>query len=150
MCLIFFCYETSKVQYFYDVGLASYLLGMESIKHVEIHPLRGNLFENLVLIDLLKYRYNLGLRNNLNFYRDSRGNEIDIIYRRGAHVFPIEVKSAETVSPDFFKGFIAFEKIVSELPFGKAVIYAGDREETRGDITIAPAFKIREILKEVD
>jgi len=66
--------------YFYDVGLASYLLGIENLTHLESHPLRGNLFENLVIAEILKFRFNQGKGNNLNFYRDSTGNEIDVIF----------------------------------------------------------------------
>jgi uncharacterized protein len=133
--------------YFYDVGLASYLLGIENISHVESHPLRGNLFENLVLMEILKYRYNQGKRNNLTFFRDSIGNEIDIIYSIGQHLLPIEVKAGETVSTDFFKGFKNIEKIVSTLPFGKIVLYNGEREETRDGIKI---ITIKELTKTLD
>lgn len=136
--------------YFYDVGLASYLLGIENISHVEIHPLRGNLFENLVVMEILKYRYNQGKRNNLNYYRDAQGNEIDILYGAGAHVLPIEVKAGETVAGDFFRGLYALEKLIADFPFGKAVIYCGSREETRKDIRIVNAFSIPDILNRVN
>ena len=59
--------------YFYDVGLAAYLLGIEEEFHLENHPLRGNLFENLVLMEILKYRFNNGKKSNLNFYRQRGG-----------------------------------------------------------------------------
>ncbi|MFQ5651455.1 MAG: ATP-binding protein [bacterium] len=135
--------------YFFDIGLASYLLGIENISHVENHPLRGNLFENLVLMEILKFRYNQGKRNNLNFYRDSRGNEVDIIYRVGQHILPIEVKAGETVAADFFKGLRVFDKAVPELPFGKAVIYGGDRVETRHDTKICRVMDIPELLEQM-
>ena len=60
--------------YFYDVGLASWLLGAEDERHVRYHPLRGNLFENLVIMEALKYRYHRGERSNLYFWRDGKGN----------------------------------------------------------------------------
>ena len=132
--------------YFYDVGLASFLLGIENTSHIETHPLKGNLFENLVLMEILKYRYNQGKRNNLNFYRDSHGTEIDVIYNVAHNVLPIEIKSGETVVSDFFKSFSAFKNVVPDLPYGKLVIYGGDREESRRDIQIAPVTKIKTIL----
>jgi predicted AAA+ superfamily ATPase len=135
--------------YFYDIGLASYLLGIEKISHMETHPLRGNIFENLVLMEILKYRYNKGKRNNLNFYRDSNGNEVDIIYNLGQHVLPIEIKAGETVASDFFKGIRAFDKVSPDLPYGKVVIYGGSHEETRGDIKIAQVTDIYEILNQL-
>jgi len=64
--------------YFYDVGLAGYLLGIEDRQHIVNHPLRGNLFENLVVAEALKYRLHRGRRNNLFFWRDAKGNEIDL------------------------------------------------------------------------
>ncbi len=132
--------------YFYDVGLASFLLGIESLSHVEVHPLKGNLFENMVLIEILKYRCNQGKRNNLNFYRDSQGNEIDVIYNIAHNVLPIEIKAGETVIPEFFKGFTAFQKVVPDLPYGKAVIYGGSQKQTRGDIHVLPVTEMKEAL----
>ncbi len=132
--------------YFYDVGLASFLLGIESLSHVAMHPLRGNLFENLVIIEILKYRCNQGKRNNLNFYRDSQGNEIDVIYNLAHNVLPIEIKASETVIPDFFKNFAAFQKIMPNLPFGKVLIYNGDQHQSRGNIEVVPLWKMKEFL----
>ena len=135
--------------YFYDVGLASYLLGVENISHLESHPLRGNLFENFVLMEILKYRFNRGRRNNLNFYRDSLGNEIDVIYNIAQNTLPIEIKAGETVASDFFKGFYAYQQVIPELPFGKVVIYGGDREETRQDIKIIGLSGIKNVLDRI-
>ncbi len=135
--------------YFYDVGLASYLLEIESITHLESHPLRGNLFENLVIAEILKWRFNNGKKDNLNFYRDSTGNEIDVIYNIAQHILPIEIKAAETVAPDFFKGFRALAKVIADYPHGRIVVYGGDREETRQDILITNVLGLLERLKEI-
>lgn len=132
--------------YFYDVGLASYLLGIENKSHVFHHPLKGNLFENLVVTEILKYRFNKGKRNNLNFYRDSAGNEIDVIYNIAQNALPIEIKAGETVAAEFFKGFKVFEKIAGSFPFGKLIIYGGTREESRGNTKIVNFSKIKEAL----
>jgi len=135
--------------YFYDVGLASYLVGIENMAHLEIHPLRGNLFENLVIAEILKLRFNQGKRNNLNFYRDSTGNEIDVIYNIAHHIVPLEIKAGETVAPDFFKGFYALEKVVDEYPYARMVVYGGDREETRHDIVITNVLGVLERLRDI-
>jgi hypothetical protein len=84
--------KTPKL-YFHDVGLASWLLGVESAAQLATHPLRGALFENLVVCDVLKYRYNSGRRGNLHFYRDSSGLEIDLIYPLAGRHLPIEIKA---------------------------------------------------------
>lgn len=135
--------------YFYDVGLASYLLGIENVSHVEAHPSKGSLFENLVIMEILKHRFNQGKRNNLNFYRDSLGNEIDVIYNIAQHALPIEVKAGETVAADFYRGFQVFEKVVPDLPYGKVVVYGGTREETRRDIQITQVCNIQKILDDL-
>jgi predicted AAA+ superfamily ATPase len=136
--------------YFYDVGLASYLLGLENENHVSRDPLRGNLFENLVLMEILKYRYNTGKRNNLYFYRDSKGNEVDIIYEIGREVFPIEIKAGATVTNDFFKGLKKFLKFYHYNPYGGAVVYGGDDVQLRTDIKVYPVWMIDELLEFVN
>jgi len=132
--------------YFYDVGLASYLLGIENESHIDHYPLKGSLFENMVLMEILKYRFNQGKRNNLNFYRDSAGNEIDVVYNIAQYVLPIEIKAGETVAADFFKGFKVLEKVTGNFPLGKLIIYGGSREETRRNTKIVSIIKIKEIL----
>ncbi len=98
------------------------------------------------MIEVLKYRYNRGRRSNINFYRDSIGNEVDLIYNIGAHFLPMEIKSSETIISDFFKGLKAIEKVVPNLPHGKCVIYAGERAEHRQDIQISNVANISKIL----
>ncbi|MGD2091288.1 MAG: ATP-binding protein [Candidatus Aminicenantes bacterium] len=132
--------------YFYDVGLAAYLLGIENESYLENHPLKGNLFENLVLMEILKYRYNCGKKNNLNFYRDSTGNEVDVIYNIAQKVVAVEIKSAKTIHTDFFKGLQAFESTLPETILAKALIYGGDRSETRKGIHIFDVYGIKKFL----
>ncbi len=139
--------------YFYDVGLASFLLGIENIAHLETHPLRGNLFENLIIIEALKYRYNSGRTNNLNFYRDNTGNEVDLIYNIGNNAIPFEIKAGETLVKDFFKGLNIYEKIFPKFSsdnFSKYVIYGGNNSQTRGNIKIKPYYKFYNVLKSFD
>ena len=121
--------KTPKL-YFYDVGLASYLLGIENTKHVETHPLRGSLFENLVVVDLLKKRYNAGMDNNLFFYRDNHGNEIDVIQEAGSKVTAFEIKSAQTFTPHFLKGLDYLRKIAANYAGESYLIYDGAEEMT--------------------
>jgi hypothetical protein len=121
--------KTPKL-YFYDVGLASYLLGIENTTHVETHPLRGSLFENLVVVDLLKKRYNAGMDNNLFFYRDNHGNEVDVIQEAGSKVTAFEIKSAQTFTPHFLKGLDYLRKTVSQYSSDSKLIYDGVEEMT--------------------
>jgi len=136
--------------YFYDTGLASFLLGIEKKSYLETHPLRGNLYENLVVMEVLKQRYNKGERDNLNFYRDKTGNEIDLIYNIAQHIITIEIKSSETISKDYFKGFRSIEDgLGAENIYKKILVYGGDREEKRNDIYISNIYKICSLINKI-
>jgi predicted AAA+ superfamily ATPase len=132
--------------YFCDVGLAGYLLGLENERHVSRDPLRGNLFENIAVIEAMKYRFNRGLRSNLFFYRDSGGNEVDLIMEIGPDLFPVEIKAAETVISDSLKGLKKFAGLVSELPWGSGLLYGGSDIQIRSDVRIYPLTKIHDML----
>ena len=137
--------KSSKL-YFYDVGLAAYLLGMESEIHVSRDPLRGNLFENLALIGAIKYRFNRGKKNAVTFYRDSRGNEVDMILESGREVFPIEVKAGATIADDFFKGLKYFSRVAGEPSHGSGLIYGGKEIQQRGNFRIYPITAMEEMF----
>ena len=132
--------------YFYDVGLASYLLGIENEGQMSRDPLRGNLFESMVVMEALKFRLNRGKRDNMTFYRDSSGNEVDLVLEFGSSVFPVEIKGGMTVSRDYFKGLQHFEKNNLALPIGGAIVYGGDKNQVRGNISVYPAARFHELL----
>jgi predicted AAA+ superfamily ATPase len=112
--------------YFYDVGLAAHLVGIQQESHVTAHPLRGALFENMAVIEALKFFWHRGKRAALHFYRDSDGNEVDLLLELPGGVFPIEVKAGETVNPDFFRGLKAFARLYHRPPpNGGALLYGG-------------------------
>jgi hypothetical protein len=136
--------------YFCDVGLAGYLLGLENERHVSRDPLRGHLFENIAVIEALKYRFNRGLRSNLFFYRDSGGNEVDLIMEMGPDLFPLEIKAAETVMPASLKGLRKFAGLMPELRWGSGLLYGGDDVQMRSDVRIYPLTKIHEMLAALD
>jgi predicted AAA+ superfamily ATPase len=132
--------------YFYDVGLASYLLGIENENQVARDPLRGNLFEGMVVMEALKFRLNRGKRDNMSFYRDSSGNEVDLVLEVGSSVFPVEIKGGVTISRDYFKGLRSFEKNNLELPIGGAIINGGTETQVRDNISVYPAARFHELL----
>lgn len=111
--------------YFTDPGLAAYLLNIENISQISRDPLRGNLIENLVILDLMKYRYNKGLDHNLYYYRDQHQNEVDVIYKTGEQLIPIEIKAAQTITMQFFKGLKHFEGISKGRCSVGFLIYSG-------------------------
>jgi predicted AAA+ superfamily ATPase len=110
--------------YFYDTGLCCSLLELENESHVNTHPLRGALFENLIILELLKARYNNGQRGNLFYWRDRTGNEIDVLIDQSSQVIPVEIKTASTFNTDYVKGINYWKKVNPDTK--KAfVIYTG-------------------------
>ena len=123
--------------YFFDVGLAAFLLGIENEKQVSRDPLRGNLFENMVIAEALKYRFNQGQKSNFYFYRDSKGNEVDLLQVSGSDLFPIEIKAGMTINRDYFKGLNHFAKVFpGDIPGGAGLVYGGRDVQKRTDVDI--------------
>ena len=114
--------------YFCDVGLATYLLGIENVSQIARDPLRGNLVENLVILELIKSRWNQGLEHRLFFYRDSHHNEIDVLFQNGHDLIPIEIKSAKTFNQSFLKGLSLFKDLIGDRCQSPSLIYSGDDE----------------------
>ncbi len=131
--------------YFTDVGLATYLLGIEELNQVSRDPLIGNLFENMIVIEAVKSRYNQGLDPNLFFYRDNNRNEIDMIYKKSKKLIPIEIKYAKTIHSDFFKSLKKFNKITAKASRGY-LIYSGNRFFKTENIEIKHFSKCYEIF----
>ncbi len=137
--------------YFYDIGLASYLIGLESELHASRDPLRGNLFENMVVIEALKYRLHRGKRNNLCFYRDSGGNEVDMVVSMGHNLFPVEIKAGETITNDFFKGLKTFKKTFpTNTTLNSGLIYGGESIQIRRDVKIYPVTGVHTLLESIE
>ena len=115
--------------YFIDTGLACTLLGIRVKGQLNCHPLFGNLFENLVISDMLKTRHNMGFQGDLFFWRDNTGHEIDLIIERQDGIFPVEIQSGQTLLPDFFKGLNYWEKLNGNAT--GALIYGGGENQLR-------------------
>lgn len=123
--------------YFYDTGLAVALLEVENPEQLALHPFRGNLFENMIVVEFLKRRYNAGKSNNLFFWRNNVGNEIDLLLVKGNIRIPIEIKSGQTVTGDYFKGIEFWNKMTQTE--GGYVVYGGDMMQKRSNgITVVP------------
>jgi predicted AAA+ superfamily ATPase len=123
--------------YFYDTGLVCSLLGITQVDQIPLHPQKGSLFENFAINELVKERFNNNEPHNLYFWRDSTGNEIDIVIDKGTSLYPIEIKSGKTVTSDYFKNFDFWSKITGTT--GGTVIYGGDQIQKRSNgITVLP------------
>ncbi|MCF6237047.1 MAG: ATP-binding protein [Gammaproteobacteria bacterium] len=101
----------SPKYYFMDVGLLTFMLGIKKKEQISRDPLIGNIFENLVVLECFKERYNQGKLANLYYFRDSNGNEVDLVFQNGRELIAIEIKSAVTYSKDQLKGLKKFSEI---------------------------------------
>ena len=138
--------KTPKL-YFTDTGLACHLLGIESVQQLARDKMRGALFENFIIMEAMKRRYNQGKESNLYFYRDSHQNEIDLILKSSSGLYGIEIKSAMTYHADFEKALKQMDGWINEPVLGKAVVYAGSLENTVGDIKLLNYAHLREMLE---
>jgi hypothetical protein len=130
--------------YFYDTGLLCYLLGIQGAKQLKNHPLRGNIFETFVVADILKQRFNSVQDNNLYYFRDNTGNEIDLILDYSDKVTPIEIKSGETFSEDMLKGLNYYDKLAKgkyrDKPY---LIYGGNKSFDFKDFKVLSVQNIK-------
>lgn len=111
--------------YFYDTGLLCYFLGLESESQSPFHYLHGEMFENLIIAEIFKFRIHQGQQPSCFFWRDSKGNEIDCLLEWGTQLIPLEIKSTRTMNPKFWRGIQYWEKL-SGQKINSAVIYGGD------------------------
>ena len=135
--------------YFYDVGLACYLIGIENAGQVATHPLRGALFENMVVAEALKHRFNRGRESNLSFFRDSRGLECDLFYETGHGIHAIEIKSGATVASDYFTSLNRVAELIPSIS-AKTVIYGGTARQSRTDSEVLPPAELSGALERLE
>jgi len=114
--------------YFHDVGLASFLLGLRNTAQLERDPLRGMVFENLVISECVKHLYNTNQQRDVWFYRDSHGNEVDLLVQDGRNLIPVEIKVSSTFHPDFLKGIKSIRALFPRKIDVAYVVYSGETE----------------------
>lgn len=111
--------------YFVEPGLAAYLLGIESANQASRDPLRGNLFENIVVLEAFKQRLNQNKEPNLFYMRTEKGVEVDLILKKEGILYPFEIKSAMTPNKEFSKNLKSFCESEKDSS-GMNVIYVGE------------------------
>jgi predicted AAA+ superfamily ATPase len=122
--------------YFYDTGLAAYLLGIESSEILSRHFVRGPIFENYVASELIKFRFNKGMESNIYFWRDHHGREVDFVIDKGTRLDAIEVKSAATITKSFFEGLNYWNSLSPDSH--QYLIYGGEMHQDRSQIKVLP------------
>jgi len=121
--------------YFLDIGLACYLLGISNADHLVAHPLRGSLFETMVVSEIWKQTCNRGEADTLYYFRDSKGHEVDLIRDQGISQSIMEIKSGQTIASDFFKGLDYYKKISSNVNQA-FLVYGGDKNHIQNNTRI--------------
>ncbi len=128
--------------YMTDVGLAGALLGISTAGQMQNHPLRGALFETMVVNEFLKNRANTGVREPLYFWRDNSGTEVDLILERGTEIAAIEIKSGITVASDAFTKLNKWQKYATDSASFSAIypglVYGGDTRFVRSGADVLP------------
>lgn len=139
--------KTPKL-YFCDCGLAAWLIGATSVKHLVAHPQRGALFENWAMTELLKARTNRGRASGLHFLRDKSGHEIDAFVETAPSEYAaVEIKSGATIGSDFFKGLDFWRTHLPSLKIYPWLIYGGETRQNRERGTALPWNKMEPLLK---
>jgi predicted AAA+ superfamily ATPase len=117
--------KTPKL-YFYDTGLACWLLGIQTAQQLETHPLRGSIFETFVVAEYLKSALNRAEKPSFYFWRDSNGVEVDLLIDRGTKIMPVEIKSGKTINRDFFTALEKWTALAGEMAADPTLVYGGD------------------------
>ena len=122
--------------YFNDPGLACFLLDIESPRQLARDKMRGAIFENYIIMEVIKHRYNRGLLNGVYFYRDSNQNEVDILLKEEGEITAIEVKSSMTYHTSFEGDISQLSDWIKTPVVNKIIVYTGDFENTASEIKI--------------
>ena len=131
--------------YFYDVGLACCLLGISTVEQLEVHPLRGALFENAAIVEIMKHDLNQGYRPNLSFFRDSNGRECDLVYGVPPHQVLIEIKSSQTLHSQFFEQLEKLKMVIPDVSSSN-VVYGGNEYQSRTQGQAIPILQMERMF----
>jgi len=135
--------------YFLDTGLVCSLMGIKSPDELDLHYLKGNIFETFVISEILKLNYNSGDIYDIYFWRDNHRKEIDLIIEHSTSIHGIEVKSGKTVQPKFFNGLKYFTKLTNSKPEESFLIYGGTENYSRNKFNICSWNSIDTIKKKL-
>ncbi|MBD3316227.1 MAG: DUF4143 domain-containing protein [Chitinivibrionales bacterium] len=130
--------------YFYDTGLACSLLGLEEARQLSSHHLRGELFESLMLSELVKCRSNQGRQPNIYYWRDKAGHEVDCLIEKGDELIAVEFKSGQTIANDYFSGLAYWRKLTG--PGKRYVVYGGGKSQERSGGVVLPWRNVGETM----
>lgn len=122
--------KTPKL-YFYDTGLLCYLLKISTPEQILTHSVKGNLFENMMIAEYVKRIYHKNNFQDVWFWRDSTGHEVDLIIQDGLQLTLVEMKAGQTIMSDMFKGLSWWENLSGLKDLSKTLVYGGNERQTR-------------------
>ena len=140
--------KTPKL-YFHDTGLAAHLMGIRDAAHLSIHAARGALFENFVISELQKNRFNQGLASNLYFWRNNTGEEVDVLIELGETLMPVEIKSGQTFNPDFLTGLHKWARYAGPVAQPAHLVYGGAGNMNRSGVSVHSWRELQPLLDEI-
>lgn len=129
--------KTPKL-YFYDSGLLCHLLKITDEKQLQTHSLKGSLFENMMIAEYIKQMSHKNVVDDLWFWRDSSGNEVDFLIENDKGFRIVEFKASMTVMPDMFKGMEKFQQLSGWKDLNKALVYGGNDRQNRTAGKVVP------------
>ena len=132
--------------HFYDTGLACWLLGIREVGQLDVHPLRGAIFESWVVSEIIKQRFNRGESNGVHFFRDKAGLESDVLVQGRKAMKLVEVKAGQTISSDWATNN---QKIIglfakTKQAAASVVVYGGAEKQERNGVTYLPWHAIQD------
>lgn len=119
--------------YFYDTGLAAALMGITDVQQLSTHWQKGALFENLIIVELIKMRLNKGLRPMFYFWRDKLGREIDCVFEKDQHLIAVEIKSGMSITKNFWTNLRYWQKLTGEPAQNCFLVYGGNQSQDRSE-----------------
>jgi uncharacterized protein len=133
--------KTPKI-YFYDTGLLCHLLKIKDVNQIKFNAYKGHLFENMMIMELVKQNYHQNLMKEFWFWRDSAGNEVDLLSQENDLLDITEIKASSTILPISFKGLEYFEKLAGKEIDKKELIYSGLENQKRTNVNVLSWFNI--------
>jgi predicted AAA+ superfamily ATPase len=128
--------------YFYDTGLLCHLLGIREVSHLTAHPLRGHIFENFIVAEVAKSYLHHRIVPPIYFWRDQTGHEIDVLIDAGDRLWPVEIKSAQTIDASAFGSLRWWTRLAGSDPGDATLVHGGSGVQTRDGMAVRAWFSV--------
>ena len=125
--------------YFFDTGLLCNLLRISDVSQIDNQAIKGALFENMIVSEYVKKKYHRNKRQtDLWFWRDSHGNEVDLLIDKPQETEVVEIKATQTLMPELFKGLNYYAALETKVKLTKTLVYGGSERQERSIAQVLP------------